>query len=182
MKRFTDAGRMAIVEKNLYAGLSLALMIPDICTSLEDPGPGKSQARYIRWCKAWVEAKFTSPARPNRPAKVFVSAEDCFQLRCSLVHSGRSDIEPKKQNILQRFEFFDDSCGSHLNWVEGTVLNGVPQPNYLQLKVDKFSLTMFDAADEWDASVTGDQAIQAEKAKLLVIHSQGTSIGGIDFG
>jgi hypothetical protein len=48
MKRFTDAGRRAIADKNDYAALSLALMIPDICGSLEDPGPGKSQERYER--------------------------------------------------------------------------------------------------------------------------------------
>jgi len=29
MKRFTEAGRRAIADKNGYAALSLALMIPD---------------------------------------------------------------------------------------------------------------------------------------------------------
>ena len=48
MNRFTDAGRRAIEDKNDYAALSLALMIPDICGSLEDPGPGKSRERYER--------------------------------------------------------------------------------------------------------------------------------------
>jgi hypothetical protein len=35
MKRFTDAGRRALRDNNLYAALSLALTIPDICGSLE---------------------------------------------------------------------------------------------------------------------------------------------------
>jgi hypothetical protein len=43
MKRFTDAGRSSLKEGNNYAALSLALMLPDICASLEDPGPNKSR-------------------------------------------------------------------------------------------------------------------------------------------
>jgi hypothetical protein len=157
-------------------------MMPDICGSLEDPGPAHSRVRYIRWCKKWVEPKFTRPATSIVATMVFLSAEDCYQLRCSLIHSGRSDIEPTKVDVLQRCEFFDDTAGAHLNRVGRIEINGVVQPNYLQLKSDMFSLTMFDAADEWDAFVANDPLVQAEKSKLLVIHSKGTTIGGIRFG
>jgi hypothetical protein len=116
------------------------------------------------------------------PARVFLSAEDCYQLRCSLIHSGSSEIDPSKQVVLQKFEFFDDTAGAHLTMYTGNFVNGVAQPNWLQLKADIFSQTMFDAADEWDASVASDTAIQAEKSKLLVIHSKGTTIGLIHFG
>src|SRR5215831_12861852 len=121
MKRFTDAGRQAIAAKNNYAALSLALMIPDICGSLEDPGPGKSQRRYERWFKQWAEPKFVN-----------LSAEECYQLRCSMIHSGSAEIQI--------------------------------------LRVSKFSEWIYQAADEWDASVKNNAAVQAEKAKLLFIH------------
>jgi len=65
-------------------------------------------------------------------------------------------------------EFFDQSVGSHLNRF-GDVL---------QLKADAFSQTLFDAADEWDAAMTNDTGVQDEKAKLLVIRSQGSVILG----
>lgn len=57
------------------------------------------------------------------------------------------------------------------------VINGVKQ-SFIQLKADKFSETMFECADEWDAAVTGDTKIQAEKAKLLIVHGKGHTIGG----
>ena len=41
MKRFTDAGRQALRDKNFYAALSSALIIPDVCGSLENPGAGR---------------------------------------------------------------------------------------------------------------------------------------------
>lgn len=167
MKRFTDAGRAAIDAGNLYAGLSLALMIPDICASLEDPGPGKSQSRYVRWCKVWVEPKFTFKIGPMRKPHVFISADDCYQLRCSLIHSGQSSIDSSKRKYLHRFEFFDETVGAHLNQVN----------EFLQLKASNFTRTMFEAADEWDAAKANEEAVQQEKAKLLVIHSRGARLG-----
>ena len=178
MKRFADAGRKAVADQNWYAALSLALTIPDICGSLEDPGPGKSEKRYVRWCRQWLEPKVTGG--PPGYEKVFLSAEDCYQLRNSLIHSGSVEIAQKRRVVLDRMEFFES--GSHLNWVEGMVVNGEKQPNFLQMRADLFSETMFVAAEEWDASVADNSQIQSEKARLLVIHPLGTTIGGVKFG
>src|SRR3977135_3869881 len=101
MKRFTDSGRKAIEDDNLYTALSLALMMPDICGSLEDPGPRKSEKRYVRWFNQWALPRFKDHYH------VYVSAEDCYQLRCSLIHSGSSEIEPNKRKVITKFEFFD---------------------------------------------------------------------------
>lgn len=176
MKRFTDAGRSAIEANNLYAGLSLALTLPDICASLEDPGPNKSKARYLKWCKEWVEPKFTTPARLGMPRRIMITALDCYRLRNSLIHSGSAALEGHEDE-LKRFEFFDKEVGSHLNRFDGPVINGVPIGSFIQLKADLFSMTLFKAADEWDASVRGNAAVQAQKENLLTIRSRGFSIG-----
>jgi hypothetical protein len=173
MKRFTDAGRTAIDAGNLYAGLSLALTLPDICASLENPGPGKSRARYIAWSQTWAVPKFTGPN-----GLTFISAEDLYQLRCSLVHSGSADLDPNHGNVLERFVFFDETTGSHMNRFDGLFINGVRQPSFLQLRAALFSGDLYDAADEWDASVLGNAQVQSEKAKLLTIQSAGFVIGG----
>jgi hypothetical protein len=177
MKRFTDAGRKAIKEDNLYCALSLALMIPDICGSLENPGPGRSKQRYLAWYGKWALPKFSVGGN------AFITADDCFQLRCSLIHSGSAEIEPGTGAVLDRFVFCDKTVGAHLNRFQSTVINGVDHGNFLQIKVDRFSESMYEAADEWDRSISGNQKIQAEKAKLLVIQTKGFSIGGaIKFG
>lgn len=175
MKRFTDAGRAAVDAGNLYAGLSLALMIPDICGSLEDAGPGKSKERYTRWFSAWAEPKFTFGIGVNNETQVFVSAEDCYSLRCSLIHSGQSYVSGR----FNRFEFFDDTGNVHLNAFE---IPGQQGGSFLQLQASLFSKTMFDAADEWDVAKSNDADVQKEKEKLLVIRSSGyVSPGGIQF-
>lgn len=174
MKRFTDAGRKALADGNLYAALSLALMLPDICGSIEDPGPSKSQRRYERWCRTWLQPKFTRLASGFAREMIYLTAEDCYQLRCSLIHSGSAGIETAKRN-LDRVEFFDNTTKLHCTYVHG------PNLKFLQLNAEKFSLTMYDAVDEWDASIAGDSRLQAEKDKLLVIHSAGETVGGVYF-
>src|SRR4051812_29454408 len=118
MKRFTEAGRAAIRQNNVYAALSLALMIPDICGSLEEPGPGKSRMRYERWFKQWAEPKFTGGFSGSH---VFISASDCYQLRCSLIHSGSAEIDPNKRDVLSEFAFFGGDSAPHFNWIEGHI-------------------------------------------------------------
>jgi hypothetical protein len=177
MKRFTDAGRKVIEQDNLYCALSLALMVPDICGSLEDPGPGKSKTRYTAWYSRWALSKFSAEIGPMKTPTVFISADDCYQLRCSLIHSGSAEIEPGKQSALDRFIFCDKSSGAHLNLFQGAKINGV-KTSFLQLKADKLSESMYCAADEWDAVVASDKKIQAEKAKLLMIQTGPFAIGG----
>jgi hypothetical protein len=172
MKRFTDAGRAAINAGNLYAGLTIALTMPDVCASLEDPGPGKSKARFIRWTDKWAVPRFTSFVGPNKTKHVFLDAEDLYQLRCSLIHSGSSEIVADKRRAIRKAEFFDDSTGNHMNQIN----------DFLQLQASDFSRELFAAADEWDAAVACDEAIQRKKKKLLKIHTAGAVIQGIRFG
>ena len=177
MKRFTDAGRLALEHENWYSALTLALTLPDICASLEDPGPHKTRSRYVRWSRTWIEPHFTSDYGGSLGAVVLITAEDLFRLRCSLIHSGSSEIESMTTNLPHKFEFFDDSNRSHLNKMQSNSFDGVPQDDFIQLNTRMFSNTIYDAADAWDVGVEQDSAIQAEKSKLLAIRSKGWSKG-----
>ncbi|MER8959276.1 hypothetical protein [Mesorhizobium sp. M0701] len=167
MKRFTEAGRQSIAAGNLYGGLSLALTLPDICASLEDPGPNKSRKRYERWCTEWIQPKYTKIIGLERRTVVFLSATDCFQLRCSLIHSGSAEVESAKAGSVNQFEFVDDSVSSHCNRAQTST--GV---TILQLKASRFSIDVFDAVDAWDDAKVGVASVQNEKAKLLTIWSR----------
>jgi hypothetical protein len=180
IQRFVDAARQCTVAKNWYAALTLSLTLPDICSALEDPGPGKVAKRYTDWCRRYLEPRFTTNVGTPPQKRVFLSAEDCFQARNSIVHEGSSEILASKRNDLDRFEFFSD--GGHMNYVGGGTYNGNPQPNYLQLRVDLFCETIFTAVGEWENDVLSNVSIQQEMQKLLKINEPGTVIGGIMWG
>jgi hypothetical protein len=172
MKRFTDAGREALAQNNLYAALTLALMLPDICGSLEDPGPGKAHKRYTKWFDDW------GPEDLNG----YVSAEDCFQLRCSLIHSGSAEIEETKRNGIDKFEFLSAPNAAHLVRMSGNTMNGVPQPSVVVLNTRSFCESFYKAADNWDASKAEDPAMKKAKDSLLIVKPAGTTMQGIQFG
>jgi len=163
VKRFTDAGRKAIADNNLYAALSLALMMPDICASLEEPGPGKVKQRYTKWFTRWALPKFPLP----KDGVPLISADDCYLLRCSLIHSGSARGRPTGLSNPDPFIFFDDTTGTHLGRCSNSYFmgrDGKPQWfGYVQLKASAFSETMFSAVDEWDAASLSDPAIQSER-------------------
>ncbi len=123
-----------------------------------------------------------SPPSGDMPARIYLAAADCFQLRCSLLHSGSVDVEQKKVVDIESFKFFDDTMKAHCNYVGGNLINGVLEPSYLRLSASQFCRDVFDAVDKWDMSVANDDAVQAEKKKLLFIHSAGVIIGGVKYG
>jgi len=187
LKRFTDAGRKAIQEDNLYAALTIALTLPDVCATLEDPSARNVGARYTKWCQQWLVPTFTTPAGPNTSSHEFISAAEFYYLRCSLVHAGKSAITKRGANGSSKrkeFRFFDKKTGSHLNAINNCTVNGIRTPDVLQLKADLFSESVFSAVDLWDVSVSGDAGIQARKSGLLFISSPGTSFhdAPISFG
>jgi|HubBroStandDraft_4_1064222.scaffolds.fasta_scaffold82519_2 hypothetical protein len=180
MKRFTDAGRQAIADGNLYVALSLALMIPDICASLEDPGPGKSKARYLRWCKQWMVPEYTTSKATLLTGKplVLITEDQLYQLRCSLIHSGSDEIDEKNRTGIDRFFFFDQTRLGGLNKFEKCAVNG-QEINIICLGAAEFCAKMFAVADEWDTSVAMNEDVQKEKAKLLSLYSKGAVLYGV---
>jgi hypothetical protein len=178
--KFVDAARQCIESKNWYAALTLALTLPDICSSLEDPGPGKVFKRYVGWCRKYLEPKFTRDIGNPPKSMTFLSAEDCLHARNSIVHEGSPIVDNKKRVKIDRFEFFSD--GSHMNYVGDRTYNGIPQPRYLQLRVDLFCEAIFLAVSDWKTDVAGNAKIQNEMNKLLKINDPGTQIGEITWG
>lgn len=168
MLRYVEAVEDAIRTRNWYAALGIALTLPDICASIEDPTAKGFEARYVNWYDRYLLSTHTGFVGPKRRKVVFLSGADCFALRCAFLHEGTSETTPKPQRVLQRFRFTrpraDGSGGSHMN-----MLNGV----MLQLSVDIFCQDVCNAVRAWIESVKGDEVIQSRmQGTLLVIEGQ----------
>jgi hypothetical protein len=159
MRRFTEAGRLAVKSHNWYAALSLALMIPDICGTLEEPGTRDVGERYRKWCGGWFVPQYKSINEGRET--ILLSAQDCYQLRCSLIHSGSDIINPKRRDTIDRVKFVDPTNGSHLAKMDGV----------LHLRADRFSEEMYLAAEKWDDAKRENKEVQSQKERLLNIYS-----------
>ncbi len=168
MKQFTDAIRQSIANKNWYAALTSALVLPDVCGRLADPSQVSSK-RYPSWFDKWMGHHYRSHIGPDRQLHVFLSGADCYALRCSLLHHGDADIRTQRaREALDDFHFITPHPGWYVHCNQSN--------NTLQLQVDVFALQMADAVDAWAESVRNDPSIQKRMAALLVIHETANGI------
>ena len=80
------------LDNNLYyLSLFVALALPDICGAINSENGEAHRNKYIEWFNKYVAEKYNG----------FLSGEDCYYLRCSLLHQGSSQhIKSKYSRIL----------------------------------------------------------------------------------
>jgi hypothetical protein len=161
MNRFSSGIRQAVANQNWFAALYLALTMPDVCGALEDPKAGNG-ARY----RSWFE-RYLAPINKINilgTEAVFMTAGDCWALRCSLLHEGSDEVSQQKaKDVLSRFFF--TTIGAHRIRVEDT----------LTLNVARFCEEIADAVDKWAADTQSDVDIQARVSQMVQIRQGGFS-------
>jgi len=172
MQKIIDSVRFAVKEKNFYVALVTALTIPDICVALEH---GKTTgAEYSKW----FETNLVDYKRS-------LSGNDCYALRCSILHQGIDDIsEQKRQDVLEHYVFLTE--GPHRNLIKNcTFKKGTEQVtvSFLQLNVGKFCEDICKASEVWLKGNIEKGNIKKRITKILEIHEPGyTHMGVIKFG
>ena len=161
MNRFSSAIRQAVSDKNWFAALYLALTMPDVCGALESPTAGNG-VRY----KSWFE-RYLAPVNKTTIGGgevVFMTAADCWALRCSILHEGSEQVSNQKaRDVLTRFFF--TTMGTHRIKVGDT----------LTLNVARFCEEIADAVEKWSADVRSNADIQARISEIVQIREGGFS-------
>ena len=162
--RYLDSIIKSLESKNWYAALFIALAIPDICGDLEQPSEKSSRVRYVNWYNKYMLPQYSVTMPSLQEPHVFLSGDDCYALRCSILHQGTGDIGKQKvSTILESVRFnepSDEGGGMHRNQYK----------NVLQLRVDAFCNDIINATRQWLSDVQGDASIQARIQLLLKIH------------
>lgn len=150
MNRFTNAIRKAIQNENWFAGLFLALCMPDICGSLEEPNTSVGQ-RYKNWFNSYLFQKYSS----------MFSADDCYYFRCSCLHQGLNSHNKLPQDRIHFVPPPPRNNIVHLN-----MLN-----NVLQMQIDIFCIDIADAVDIWNEKIAKNNPdIQSKINELIQIY------------
>ncbi|MFH4774544.1 hypothetical protein [Vibrio alginolyticus] len=170
MDRFTSSIKMNIESENWYGALFMAITMADICGKISFPEVEYAGPRY----KKWFDENLAEVYKMDICGKeeVFLSATDCWALRCSMLHAGTDDItEQKAQEVLEKFEF--TTMGIHLVRIDGI----------LALDVTTFCNDVCHAVEKWSESVADDLKVQQEIEKLVKIKTQPYApTHGIQFG
>lgn len=140
--------KTALSNKNWYVALFTCLVMPDICGKIEFPYLSSSK-RFVQWFNKYLLEKYTSRVGAKRIEHIFLSGEDCYALRCSLLHEGKDDITDQRiRKALDNFHFNIPSENFiHLNQVNST----------LQIRVDIFCNDVINALEKWLNDINDDK-------------------------
>lgn len=168
MQKIIDSVYSSLENENLYAALFVVLTLPDICSALKH---GKTLGdKYAEWFDQNLSQY-----------KGFLSGNDCYALRCALLHSGKDDISDQdKQEVLEHYVFL--TKGAHCNLFKDCVFNG-EKKSFLQLNVQIFCKDICKAVENWLISSSTNSVIQERLEATLEIHEPGYTYKGlIKFG
>lgn len=131
----------SIENENWYAGLTLALTIPDICGSINTPNENSSKKRFIEWYDAFVLPRF-SQVFSNGEGDLLLNGADCYALRCSFLHNGIENISNQRaKELLEKFYFIQP--------LKSWSFNTRSRNNMLIIQIDRFCKLICDAVDDW---------------------------------
>lgn len=172
MQSLIAAVRLSLKTENWYSALFVALSIPDICGRLGDPIKS-TRERYEDWFRRYLSGAYATP-----PAEPFLSPEDCYALRCALVHEGATDITRQRaRKLLDEICFlrpdsqaFGPFRPGHCVRLTNVSVNGREFSNALCLRVTNFCEDMCIAAEKWLGDVAGEVTIQSRMNDLLPIY------------
>lgn len=136
--------RRAFEADAFFSALSLALSLPDICGKRMHPDLG-SRDRYSRWFDRYVAHNYEDghPAEGSCDRRsLFFNGEDCYQLRCVLLHEGTNAPHVERgrtvYNLIQ-FRLFGKDPGvgiDHVGQLEEKVGSGADPVWFRQIDLD----------------------------------------------
>jgi hypothetical protein len=173
MHRFTKAIKKSLEVNNWYSALYLALTMPDICARLESENGKTNGQKYASWFDKYMLHKYQMDGSANCAPHIFLSGNDCYALRCAILHEGAADITMQRcREALDRFHF--TVVGSHCNQFDSV----------LQLDVPVFCNDICESIENWFIDFSRDHPEKQNRLlELLTIHvGPHTMDGMVSFG
>lgn len=167
MISFIHAARKAVADKNWYGALSLALTLPDLAASLEDADGKTSGRKFAAWFDVWMpsysQGQVRSAFGKDLQIPPMMTGNDCYALRCAVLHNGTDDIEEQRaRETLRRFNF---TFGG-----EGVEVHRNRNGDVLQLEVGIFASEICDACERWrEHFIESEPEAKNREARLIVI-------------
>lgn len=164
LRHFIDAARRAAEDDNWFAAIALALTLPDICGAVDDPGKGRSAARFIAWWDERMAWRFVvrpdADEQPQWEPFTYLPGADAFALRCAYLHSGTDNTAGPKTNH-ERIRFLGPPNASGFGYSETDQI--------LYLGLEPFVEWVCLAVEDWLADRASDPVAQERLTGLVSV-------------
>ncbi|MDD6204273.1 MAG: hypothetical protein PUC05_04715 [Firmicutes bacterium] len=137
------------LSAELYnCALALSLTLPDVCGKIEFPNEALPGNRYKKWFSSYATTYFTTKATSLPSEEIveyaWLSAEECWALRCAFLHAGNFDVDHVSlANIRIHAHKRDGENYSHM----------VRDSKYVDWDVIKLCKNLCSAAEQYYHSV-----------------------------
>ncbi len=162
MRNVLNQIQLALEDSRLYyLTLFICLTIPDICGAMSSDNGEATREKYKDWFDKYVANKYSS----------FLTSDDCYRFRCSLLHQGRS------QHPMSNY--------SRIIFVEPTTTTNVFHCNVLNdalnLDVRIFCRDILTGAEVWLQEYEGTEIYKKNYDKFMKRYPEGLApyIGGV---
>ena len=148
----------AALEANLYyLALFAAFSLPDICGAIDSPDGTASGVKYRAWFDRYVAPKYLLYGHQ------FLTGEDCYRFRCSLLHQGSSQHPHSTYSRVIFVEPRNDELTMHCN-----ILNDA-----LNVDVHIFCNDIVRSAKEWLDQVENTEQYKTNYDRFMRRYPQG---------
>jgi hypothetical protein len=152
--------KISLDNEAFYAALITTLTLPDICGKIEYPNKTPKD-RYIDWFNKYLYEKYNQRGYNN--SIDFLVAENCYALRCSLLHEGETEIltQKSRKGDLNRIFFHTNKydtghCNLNPDGIEGLFLN-----------INRFCYDVIEAVENWLKDIEND-SIKCNKIHNMI--------------
>lgn len=147
-----DEIHRALKARLFYAAVMLALAVPGICATLEMPDGWSGRDEYKDWFRRHLADKLTT-----------MTADDCYMLRCGVVHTGRSDIR-SRGGLPIMFTFPMDG------W---ETMDGCNMVGALQFDAEIFCSKVISAVREWYSAERSSPIVAKNMENIFRLRPEG---------
>ena len=158
-----------------YLALYSALALPDVAAALSSPNGQTNGALYAAWFDRFVAPKYQMGGGPS------LRGEDCYSLRCSMLHEGTAQRGSAPRARTARYDRFLFIPGNRIHNIEFNHCNiGGAWMNVLVLSIPIFTRTITDGVRTWLPTVQGTPEFLANYEKFMRLRPNGQPpFGGV---
>lgn len=149
--------KIALDYNLFHVALGMALTLPDICGNIEFKET-KVKKRYIDWCNSYLY----NQGFINNDKKV-ISGEDCYLLRCAVLHSNNLKLKENRTFLLRISSTKDKGIYTESQLKESS--------KYIELDIRHLCHILCNAAEEYYQQHTEKKDFEEHNYKILDIQS-----------
>jgi len=151
MDDFLSSINLSLQNNNYYAALFMTIMLPSVCNALASPTGNDTRLGFISWFNAYVTG-------------LSMNGNDCYNLRCALLHQGASI--PHGTSSFSRIVFtFPTPSG---NTFHNNILNDA-----LNLDIPLFCQTVIAGVRKWVTDMANNPDYTKNLSRLLKTYPTG---------